>query len=70
MAMILQIMNWRCLLRGARRREAGLREDPAPIGVLPALRPTEPRDPTIGVDQARAETRERIHRYNTREVKR
>lgn len=28
------------------------------------------RDETIGVDQARAEVRERIHRYNTREVRR
>lgn len=43
---------------------------PALPQVLALLAPIEgPRDPVIGIDVARAEVRERIHRYNSREVK-
>jgi hypothetical protein len=50
----------------ARRREADAAR--AAGGAVPALPAREPgpRDPTIGVDQARAEVRARIHRYNRR----
>lgn len=41
----------------------------AGVHALPAPQPGPRRDETIGVDQARAEVRERIHRYNTREVR-
>lgn len=52
----------------ARRREADAAR--AAGGAVPALsaRESGPRDPAIGVDQARAEVRARIHRYNRREV--
>jgi hypothetical protein len=52
----------------ARRREADAAR--AAGGAVPALSAREPgpRDPAIGVDQARAEVRARIHRYNRREV--
>lgn len=48
----------------ARRREADAAR--AAGGAVPALSAREqgPRDPAIGVDQARAEVRERIRRYN------
>jgi hypothetical protein len=54
----------------ARRREADATR--AAGGAVPALSAREqgPRDPAIGVDQARAEVRARIHRYNRREVTR
>jgi hypothetical protein len=42
--------------------------EPGLAPLLPPLRPSEPRDPSVGVDQARAEVRARIHRYNNREV--
>jgi hypothetical protein len=52
----------------ARRREAdAARSAGGAVPALPAREPG-PRDPTIGVDQARAEVRARIHRYNRREV--
>jgi hypothetical protein len=56
-------------LAGARRREADATR--AAGGAVPALSAREPgpRDPAIGVDQARAEVRARIHRYNRREVR-
>lgn len=55
---------------GARRREADARRQAG--GAMPAVPARErgPRDPAIGVDQARAEVRERIRRYNQREVRR
>lgn len=41
-------------------------------GAVPPVsaRQPGPRDPVIGLDQARAEVRERIRRYNQREVRR
>jgi len=44
-------------------------EERAALAAVLAVRTAEPRDPTIGVDQARAEVRARIHRYNNREVR-
>jgi hypothetical protein len=41
----------------------------AGLHAVPAAQPG-PRDPVIGLDAARAEVRERIHRYNSREVRR
>lgn len=57
-------------LERARRREVDAGRPAG--GAMPALPAREPgpRDPTLGVDQARVEVRERIHRYNTRGVKR
>lgn len=60
----------------ARRRE-GVGPAGAP-GTTPAVSPLSAaesryagrRDDTIGVDMARAEVRERIRRYNTREMRR
>lgn len=54
---------------GARRREADARRQAG--GAMPAVPARErgPRDPAIGVDQARAEVRERVRRYNQREVR-
>lgn len=57
----------------ARRREGDpQRIDLGALSTLPAAerRREPPRDPAIGVDQARAEVRERIRRYNQREVRR
>jgi hypothetical protein len=53
-------------LARARRREGDAAR--AAGGAVPALSAREqgPRDPAIGVDQARAEVRARIHRYNRR----
>jgi hypothetical protein len=56
-------------LAGARRRDADAAR--AAGGAVPALSAREQgsRDPSIGVDQARADVRERIHRYNRREMR-
>jgi hypothetical protein len=56
-------------LARARRREADTGRPAG--GAMPAVPAREPgpRDPVIGIDQARAEVRERIHCYNTREVR-
>lgn len=42
----------------------------AGLHAVPASQSGARRDDTLGVDQARAEVRERIRRYNAREVKR
>src|SRR5689334_967501 len=56
-------------LAGARRRQAdAARAAGGAVPTVPA-RESGPRDPSIGVDQARADVRERIHRYNRREVR-
>ena len=58
-------------VEGARRREAAARSGAAPGGAVPAVsaRQPGPRDPVLGVDQARHEVRERVQRYNAREVR-
>jgi hypothetical protein len=56
-------------LERARRREGDAAR--AAGGAVPAVPAREPgpRDPAIGIDQARADVRARIHRYNRREVR-
>lgn len=66
----MTITNWRCLLRGHDDvKQVCARTQRLSVFCLRRAA-AQLRDPAIGIDQARADVRERIHRYNTREVKR